>query len=418
AEVGGHRPGRARGRLRRGHRLRRLGDRGLRPRARERHARQARPVDVPGPAVARVRRRAGHGADVLRHLHARRDAVVGRPAPRPAPGARQGRRRRLHLLHPPRDRVLPAEGAPEGGDGAGPGRRRRLLRPHPARRQPGLPARRDHDARAHGHLGGVQPPRGRARPAGDRPALRRRAVDRRQHPDDPPRHQGGGAVAGRLRHLHAQAVQHPARQRDAHPPVAVRGRPERLLRRRRPAPPVEGREALHRRPAPARRGDHRGDQPVRQLLQAAVVRWRGAAVRLLGLQQPQRAGARADVQAEEERVGAHRGPQPGQRHQPLPVLRAAARGRAQGDRGGLRDAARRRGRRLDAERGRAPGDGHEAAARQPRGGDLRHGDERAGRRDARGARLRLLPAQQARGVAGLPVRGHAVRARPLPPGAV
>ena len=48
------------------------------------------------------------GADVLRHRDARRLAVVGGPAPRAAPRAEQGRRGRLHLLRPPRDRVLPA----------------------------------------------------------------------------------------------------------------------------------------------------------------------------------------------------------------------------------------------------------------------------------------------------------------------
>ena len=50
-----------------------------------------------------------------------------------------------------------------------------------------LPPRGDHDARVDGHLGGVQPPRGRPGPAGDRPALRRRALDRRQHHDLPHR---------------------------------------------------------------------------------------------------------------------------------------------------------------------------------------------------------------------------------------
>ena len=125
--------------------------------------------------------------------------------------------------------------------GARAGRLRRLLRPHPARRQPGLPPRGDHDARADGHLGGVQPPRGRAGPAGDRPALRRRAVHRRQRAHHPARHQGGRAEPGRVRHLHAQAVQRPARQRHAHPPVAVRGRHQRLPRRHRPAAPEQGR---------------------------------------------------------------------------------------------------------------------------------------------------------------------------------
>ena len=53
--------------------------------------------------------------------------------------------------------------------------------------------RRDGRGRAGGarHLGRVQPPRGRAGPAGDRPALRRRAVHGRQHHDVPARHQGG-----------------------------------------------------------------------------------------------------------------------------------------------------------------------------------------------------------------------------------
>ena len=70
----------------------------------------------------------------------------------------------LHLLHPPRDRVLPARGrAPSRTAAAGPGRLRRLLRPHPARRRPRLPPPGDHDAGADGHLGRVQPPRGRAR---------------------------------------------------------------------------------------------------------------------------------------------------------------------------------------------------------------------------------------------------------------
>ena len=58
-----------------------------------------------------------------------------------------------------------------------------------------LPPRGDHDARGDGHLGGVQPPRGRPGPAGDRPALRRRAHHRRQHHDLPHRDPGGRARA-------------------------------------------------------------------------------------------------------------------------------------------------------------------------------------------------------------------------------
>ena len=52
------------------------------------------------------------GADVLRHRDARRQPVVRRPAVRPQAHAGQGRRQGLHLLHAPRDRVLPVQGHP------------------------------------------------------------------------------------------------------------------------------------------------------------------------------------------------------------------------------------------------------------------------------------------------------------------
>ena len=113
-QVGRGRAGGAGGRLRGGHRVRRVGDRGLRPRLRGGHARQARPGDVPDPAVAQ-RRRAEHGADVLRHRDAGRLAVVRRPTARAEADPRQGRRAGLHLLHPPRDRVLPLQGRPDAG---------------------------------------------------------------------------------------------------------------------------------------------------------------------------------------------------------------------------------------------------------------------------------------------------------------
>ena len=176
-EVGRGRAGRAGAALRRGHRLRRLRDRGLRPGLRVRHARQAGPVDVPDPAVAQ-RRGPVDGPDVLRHRDARRLPVVRRPALRAQAHAEQGGREGLHVLHAPRDRVLPLQGRPGGRRRAGPGRPQRLLRPHRAVDGRRLPPRGDHDARGDGHLGGVQPPRGRPGPAGDRPAVRRRAVAR------------------------------------------------------------------------------------------------------------------------------------------------------------------------------------------------------------------------------------------------
>ena len=163
---------------------------------------------------------------------ARRGSELRRPAARAAAGADEGRRPRLHVLHAPRDRVLPARAGARPARAAGARRRRRLLRPRAARHRPRLPARGDHDAREHGHLRRVQPPRGRTRPERDRPALRRRPQHRRQHHDLPHRRQGGGAHPGHLRHLHAQAVLRAPRVGHAHPPLALRGRRQRLLRGR------------------------------------------------------------------------------------------------------------------------------------------------------------------------------------------
>ena len=91
AEVGRDRAGRGRGRLQRGPRLRRLGDRGSHPLVRVRPARAPRPHDVPDPAVARRDR--PDRAHVLRHHHARRPARGRRPAQRAQAHAREGRRR-------------------------------------------------------------------------------------------------------------------------------------------------------------------------------------------------------------------------------------------------------------------------------------------------------------------------------------
>ena len=77
---------------------------------------------------------------------------------------------------------------------------------------------------------------------------------------------------------------------------------------RRPDASVEGRQGIRRRAADALRRDHRRHQPVGQLLQAPDHRGRGAVVRVLGAQQPQRAGTRADVQAEQAERHPRRDP--------------------------------------------------------------------------------------------------------------
>ena len=59
--------------------------------------------------------------------------------------------------------------------------------------------------------------------------------------------EAGRAVAGRVRDVHAEADPGRVRLGDAHAPLAVRGRRQRVPRPRRPVRPVEGRQALHRR---------------------------------------------------------------------------------------------------------------------------------------------------------------------------
>ena len=69
-----------------------------------------------------------------------------RPAVRAQAGADQGGRTWVHLLHPPRDRVLPAQGAPRGRREAAADRPGRLLRPHAAQHRARLPQVGDRDA--------------------------------------------------------------------------------------------------------------------------------------------------------------------------------------------------------------------------------------------------------------------------------
>ena len=250
-QVRGRGPRRAGAGLRRGHRLRRLGDRGLRPGLRVRHDRQAGPRHLPDPALAR--RGPRHRPDVLRHPDAGRLPVLRRPALRPQAHPGQDLRPGLHLLHPPRDRVLPAQGqaawtarGPTPADSSG-------YFDHTPQNV-GMDFRRQAITMLESMGISVEfsPPRGRPRPAGDRPALRRRALHRRQHHDVPAGHEAGGAGAGRAGDVHAEAVLRVPRLRHAHPPLPLRGRPQRLLRVRLRVPALQGRPLLHRGPAAAR----------------------------------------------------------------------------------------------------------------------------------------------------------------------
>ena len=134
AQVGRGRAGRARGRLRRGHRVRRLGHRGLRPRLRVRHARQARPRTF--QVLPWRGESPGTGRMFCDILMPDGSAVLRRPAARAQAGAGQGRRPRASPSTPtPRSSSSCFSRASPNGRGPDAGRRGRLLRPQPARRR-------------------------------------------------------------------------------------------------------------------------------------------------------------------------------------------------------------------------------------------------------------------------------------------
>ena len=311
-----------------GDRLRRVRDRGPGPGVRGRHA---------GQAGSRRRSRCCRGA-VIDQGTARMFCDILTPDGEPSLSDPRHVLRRVlsraaaHGLtfytHPEIEFYLVKEPLTAGEEprAGGPGG---LLRPRPARHHARLPPGRDQRAGVDGDLGGVQPPRGRPRAERDRPALRGRVEHGRQHHDLPVRGQGGGAGAGRVRDVHAQALRRPPRVGHAHPPVAVRGRPQRVPRGGCPVPAEQGRPAVHRRPARHAAGDHRGDQPVGELLQAVVGRRRGARLHLLGTQQPLGADPGADVQARQGQLDPDRVPGARLRLQPLPRLRGAPLGRAE-----------------------------------------------------------------------------------------
>ena len=118
-------------------------------------------------------------------------------------------------------------------------------------------------------------------PARDRHALRRRAEDGRRLHDLPHHGQGVRDEVRLARDVHAQAAVRRERLGHAHAPVAVQGRPQRVLRRRRQVLPVRRRQGVHRRPAAPRARDLLDLRPVGELLQAARARLRGAGLRRL-----------------------------------------------------------------------------------------------------------------------------------------
>ncbi len=269
AGAGDRRPARG------GRRLRGLRRRPDRPDAGlARHARRARHVVVHARAVA-ARARA---LRVRRDGRGRGLAVL--PAHDPAQRRRARRQARLQPQDGPRGRVLPRAQ----------GRQRQARRRRPARyeraallrRQGAVPQLRVPDdalaLRERARLRQLRErPRGRERPVRVELHLRRRARHVRPRdllPLHGPRH---GAAARQARHVHAEAVRPPDRQRLPLPHLAVgQGGQEEPLRgqeRRARLRALGRRLPLHRRPHPPRRrrlGDRRARPSTRTSASASA----------------------------------------------------------------------------------------------------------------------------------------------------
>ena len=163
------------------------------------------------------------------------EALRRRPSLRPQAAARRRRRPRLHLLRRTGARILLFQRtatAPSSWTAAGISTKRRSTSRTDFRKHTvtyleamGIPVEAVHHE--------VAPSTAR-----DRPALHRRAHHGRLRHGVPPYREGGGAGVRRLRHLHAEARRGRERQGHAHPPVTVRGRPQRVLRPHRRVPSV------------------------------------------------------------------------------------------------------------------------------------------------------------------------------------
>ena len=361
-----HHPGRARGRPRRGHDLRRVGHPGLQPGAGIRHARRARPEHLRDRAVAgRGRSRRPH---VLRHQAPVGGAVRGRPPLRAEAQPRARPRQGLHLLHRARDGVLHLR---VGRHAAGAARPRRLLRPHPARHGERAAPPDDRHARGDGHPGRVQLPRARPEPARDRPALHRRAHDGRQRHDVPP-----GREAGRHTSSACTPRSCPSRSRARSVPGCTR--------RCRCSRATSTRSTTRATSTGSRRS---GKCFIAGLLHHAreitavtnqtvnsykrLIAGYEAPVHICWARNNESALVRLPGAEEGQgELDPHRVPLPRPGVQPVPRVLGDARRRPQGRRGGLRPPARGHQQHLRDDAGGAGGRGHRLAAAEPRRGHL------------------------------------------------
>jgi hypothetical protein len=269
----------------------------------------------------------------------------------------------VHLLHPPRDRVLPAQASDQGQAGrARAGRRRRLLRPRPQGTA--------HDFRraaitmleSMGISVEFSHHEGAPRAERDRPALCRCPLDGRQHHDLPHRGQGGRAEQG----IYASFMPKPFREHPGsgmHTHLSLFEGDTNAFFEAGALPALQDRAAVHRRSAAHgaeitavtnqwvnsyKRLWGGGEAP-------AYLTWghnnRSALVRV-PMYKPDKGNSPASRCARSTRPATPTSRTPCSRRRP------------QGDRGGLRVAARGRGRRVEPHRRRAPR--HRASSRCPR----------------------------------------------------
>ena len=299
-EVGRDHPGRARGRPRGGHDLRRLDDRGLQPDPGVRHARPARRQHVRA-ACRRRRRRRRRRADVLRHRDVLGRAVRRRPALRAEAQPRAGAREGLHVLRRPRDGVLLL-----------PLRRRRSSRST-------TPATSTSPRTTSGRSCASRRCSGSRRWA-SRSSTRSTRTARSQHEIDL-RYTDALTMADNVMTFRLIAKEVAADSGvyatfmpkpiagafgsgHAHAPLALRGRRQRVPRPGRRVRAVEGRRSTSSRACSCTPSEIcRDHQPVGQLVQAVDPRLRSARVQVLGAQQPVGARPRAALEAGQGRVG-------------------------------------------------------------------------------------------------------------------
>ncbi len=174
-------------------------------------------------------------------------------------------------------------------------------------------------------------------------------------------------------------------------------------------------QLLHRRAAAPRRGDHRGHQPDRELLQAAHRRATRRRVHICWARNNESALVRVPTPKQGKESSTRiefRSPDPAcNPYLAFSVMLAAG---LEGHRGGLRPPARGHQQHLRDDARGAGRRGHRLAAADSHRGHLGHGRLRARGRGAGGARVRLLHPQQAGGVARLQGARHPLGARPLP----